>query len=218
MNVITWENKGDGTVATSADGAIFTTPTLSANRAAGMNGVHKRWGNAIRDGIQSLGSSVPQALAEAIVYVESGGDENAMGKAGEVGLFQILPSTAHLGIDQLLNAGTNIRAGITYLQSFMGHGYDIPAVVSMYNAGTNPKTGRPYMNDETSTAFQSEYGYRSAPGYIDAVIRGNNYLLTGMTDMGAVSQASVPRPVSRSGSSAILLGIAILGAYKMKWL
>lgn len=219
MQTITWENLKDGTVATSADGSVFSVPSLSDARAAIANGVRQRWGNAIQSAITAAGSSVPLTLAEAIVYVESGGNPEARGAAGEVGLFQILPSTAHLTVDQLLNAGTNIRAGISYLDSLMGPGVDLPALISMYNAGRNPATGRPYSNEETGAAYQSEYGFRSANGYIDAVIRANNYFITGVAESGdSISQVHYPRVSSpKSAGGAIMLGLAIFGAYKMKW-
>lgn len=218
MQTITWENLNNGTVATSADGVVFSVPSISSARAAIANGVRSKWGNAIQSVLSDMGSNIPLALAEGIVLVESGGDPEARGAAGEVGLFQILPSTAHLSVDQLLNAGTNIRAGISYLDSLLGPGVDLPALISMYNAGRNPSTGRPYSNEETGANFQSEYGFRSSPGYIDAVIRATNYFITGLTESGnSVSTVYTPKTSSpKSAGGAILLGLAILGAYKMR--
>src|SRR3954463_6379710 len=63
---------------------------------------------------------LPPALADAVATVESGYDSNARGTAGEVGLMQILPSTAAMlghtgGIVELLKPETNIRYGVLYL-------------------------------------------------------------------------------------------------------
>ena len=63
---------------------------------------------------------VDPALAAAIMTVESGGDPNAYGSAGEIGLMQILPSTAkwinNVEPAQLYDPATNIQTGTAYLR------------------------------------------------------------------------------------------------------
>jgi hypothetical protein len=63
---------------------------------------------------------LPAAIADAVAVVESEYDPDALGAAGEVGLMQVLPSTAamlgHRGSNlQLFEPDTNIRYGVLYL-------------------------------------------------------------------------------------------------------
>jgi hypothetical protein len=65
-------------------------------------------------------AGLPPAIADAVCAIESGYDAKASGSAGEVGLMQILPSTALLLGYQGSSAGlfdpeTNIRFGVQYL-------------------------------------------------------------------------------------------------------
>ena len=60
------------------------------------------------------------ALVDAVIKVESDYRPDTIGAAGEIGLMQVLPSTARLlgfgGTDQeLAEPATNIRLGVTYL-------------------------------------------------------------------------------------------------------
>jgi hypothetical protein len=60
------------------------------------------------------------ALIDAVIKVESDYRPDAIGAAGEIGLMQVLPTTARLlgfdGTDQeLAEPATNIRLGVTYL-------------------------------------------------------------------------------------------------------
>ena len=60
------------------------------------------------------------ALIDAVMAIESNYQVNTMGAAGEIGLMQVLPSTAKLlgfrGDDaELAEPATNIRLGATYL-------------------------------------------------------------------------------------------------------
>src|SRR5688572_10704099 len=59
-------------------------------------------------------------IADAVATVESGYRPSAIGDVGEIGLMQILPSTARmLGFSgtnlELADPATNIRYGVTYL-------------------------------------------------------------------------------------------------------
>jgi len=63
---------------------------------------------------------IPRALADAVATVESGYDPRAEGASGEVGLMQVLPSTAELlgfrgSLSQLADPATNIHFGVLYL-------------------------------------------------------------------------------------------------------
>jgi hypothetical protein len=88
-----------GTADPVADGRARYAPFLTAE--------------AIRHGI-------PPALADAVATVESAYDTDARGTSGEVGLMQVLPSTADMlgfrgNLAQLIDPATNIRFGVKYL-------------------------------------------------------------------------------------------------------
>lgn len=63
---------------------------------------------------------IPAELADSVATVESGYDPQAAGSSGEVGLMQVLPSTAEmLGLHgtraQLMDPAVNIHLGVQYL-------------------------------------------------------------------------------------------------------
>lgn len=81
------------------------------------------------------------AIAEAVMAVESGYNPGAIGGVGEIGLMQILPSTARmLGFTgsnaELAMPETNIRYGVTYLaQAWRLAGGDLCTATMKYRAG-----------------------------------------------------------------------------------
>jgi soluble lytic murein transglycosylase-like protein len=80
-------------------------------------------------------------IAEAVMAVESGFNPAAIGGAGEIGLMQILPSTARmLGFtgtsSDLAVPATNVHYGVTYLaQAWRLAGGDLCTAVMKYRAG-----------------------------------------------------------------------------------
>ena len=90
---------------------------------------------------ESARAGLPAEIAEAVMAVESGYNASARGGAGEIGLMQVLPSTARmLGFagtdDQLADPGTNIRYGVTYLaRAWRLGGQDICTATMKYRAG-----------------------------------------------------------------------------------
>ena len=69
---------------------------------------------------QAEAQGLPPAVADAVATVESAYDDRAVGEDGEVGLMQVLPSTAAmLGFrgprEALFEPETNIRYGVAYL-------------------------------------------------------------------------------------------------------
>jgi len=84
---------------------------------------------------------VPVALARAVVRIESNFRPDARGRAGEIGLMQIKPSTARMmgysgGARGLYDPETNIRWGMKYLAAAhkLGGG-DTCGTILRYNAG-----------------------------------------------------------------------------------
>lgn len=79
---------------------------------------------------------VPAALALAIANQESGFNQGARGAAGEVGVFQLLPSTAAgLGVNPY-DLSQNIAGGIAYISQMLAQfGGNVAMAVAAYNAG-----------------------------------------------------------------------------------
>jgi soluble lytic murein transglycosylase-like protein len=86
-------------------------------------------------------NGVAPEIAEAVMAVESGFNPAAVGGAGEIGLMQILPSTARMlgfagTLADLAVPETNIHYGVTYLaQAWRLAGGDLCTAVMKYRAG-----------------------------------------------------------------------------------
>lgn len=80
-------------------------------------------------------------IAEAVMEVESGFNPAAVGSSGEIGLMQVMPSTARMmglvgPISELERPETNIHYGVTYLsQAWSLAGGDLCTAVMKYRAG-----------------------------------------------------------------------------------
>jgi Transglycosylase SLT domain len=85
--------------------------------------------------------NLPSALADAVAVVESGYTETALGTSGEIGLMQVMPSTAGLlgfrgSLTDLYKAETNIHYGVTYLaQAWQASGGNACRALMKYRAG-----------------------------------------------------------------------------------
>ncbi len=84
---------------------------------------------------------VPFALVDAVMWVESSYNANALGGVGEIGLMQVLPSTAVMmgftgTLARLAEPATNIAYGVRYLAEAwrLARG-DICTTVMKYRAG-----------------------------------------------------------------------------------
>ena len=84
---------------------------------------------------------LPPELAEAVASVESGFNVRAVGGVGEIGLMQVLPSTARMlgfsePLPRLFEPELNIRYGVRYLgAAWKLTGQDICGTVMKYRAG-----------------------------------------------------------------------------------
>lgn len=90
---------------------------------------------------EAIARGVPPELADAVARVESGYRPGAIGDVGEIGLMQVLPSTARmLGFtgtnEELADPATNIRYGVTYLAGAWRLGNeDVCTATMKYRAG-----------------------------------------------------------------------------------
>jgi soluble lytic murein transglycosylase-like protein len=86
-------------------------------------------------------AGMPPEIAEAVAHTESGFNPRAIGADGEIGLMQILPSTARmLGFagtnGDLAVPETNVHYGVAYLaQAWRLAGRDLCTAVMKYRAG-----------------------------------------------------------------------------------
>ena len=89
---------------------------------------------------QRLG--VPPDLADAVATIETGYTENATGSSGEIGLMQVMPSTAWMlgfrgSSTGLFDAATNIHYGVAYLaRALAASGGNMCRALMKYRAGT----------------------------------------------------------------------------------
>jgi len=94
---------------------------------------------------QAARQGIPVKLAHAIVRVESNYNPRARGRAGEIGLMQLLPATAR-GIGyrgkmrNLYDPNTNLIWGMKYLgKAYRKAGGNVCGTVMRYNAGLYAK-------------------------------------------------------------------------------
>src|SRR5215472_13330695 len=148
---------GGGTAAAPGGGGTSTATTLPIpGRGTGGPGASAQlppeYLPYVMEASQKTG--LPPDLIIAQMRQESGFDANAKGKAGEIGLMQIMPSTARnpgMGMDGVdpatltgkANARNNIMFGAAYLRAHMGNGDpNNPAVqasaLHAYNGGGDP--------------------------------------------------------------------------------
>ncbi len=91
--------------------------------------------------IEAQREGLDPEIADAVMAVESGYNPAAIGGAGEIGLMQVLPSTARMlgfaGTDSdLAVPATNIHYGVTYLAgAWRSAGGDLCTAVMKYRAG-----------------------------------------------------------------------------------
>jgi soluble lytic murein transglycosylase-like protein len=111
---------------------------------------------------------LPPAIAEAVMAVESGYNPGAIGGVGEIGLMQILPSTARmLGFmgsnAELALPENNIRYGVTYLaQAWRLAGGDLCTATMKYRAG-HGETRFSYLSVNYCVAVRGKLVARGFP-------------------------------------------------------
>lgn len=106
----------------------------------------------------SVLNDVPADIAMAVLWVESAGDPQAVGSAGERGLFQLKPIAVR-DIEQnqgynfaraLTDPDQNIQAGISFLKLQKSRAGTWPEAIKAYNQGfqgakNNPELANNYL-------------------------------------------------------------------------
>jgi soluble lytic murein transglycosylase-like protein len=142
-------------------------------------------------------------IAEAVMAVESGFNPGAIGAAGEIGLMQILPSTARmLGFvgsnADLAVPETNVHFGVTYLaQAWRLAGGDLCTAVMKYRAG-HGETRFSYLSVNYCLAVRAKL-----------IARG--FAVTGTVPVATFGEAAGPGPSSGRGCGRRCLGTARIG-------
>lgn len=114
---------------------------------------------------QVAGTGLAAEIAEAVMGVESGYNPGVIGGVGEIGLMQVLPSTARMlgftgSLADLAVPETNIRYGVTYLaQAWRLAGGDLCTAVMKYRAG-HGETRFSYLSVNYCLAVRSRLAAR----------------------------------------------------------
>jgi hypothetical protein len=107
---------------------------------------------------KSKAKGMDPRLGLALVYRESKFDPNAVGDSGEIGLWQVKPSTGKLmkySVKDLQNPSKNTDAGLQYLNQNLIKFNDPVLAVAGYNAGPD----HPYFSDPKIPLPESTVNY-----------------------------------------------------------
>ena len=142
---------------------------------------------------------IPPALADAVATVESAYNTGARGSSGEIGLMQVLPSTAdmlgfHGDLVQLADPATNIRLGVKYLAgAWEATGGRLCDTLMKYRAGYG----------ESTMSFRSTIYCRRALDYLASI---NSPLATGPgTEIPAIAPGEMEADNRPHGRVTVLL-------------
>lgn len=127
---------------------------------------------------------VPPALIAALIWQESRFNVTRRGKAGEIGLMQIMPRSSMewakaehvpaLTPDALFNPTTNVLAGTWYLARAIdrwGNQPDpLPFALAEYNAGRSNSLRWQNEAIASSRSFASAISYPSTRAYVQSIL------------------------------------------------
>ena len=166
---------------------------------------HRGLGDAssVASQIQAAAPSygVPPALALAVATKESGLNQAAVGSAGEIGVFQLMPGTAaQLGVNPS-DLTANIDGGLTYLSQLYAQFGDWGTALEAYNGGPGNVT-----RGTVSSAAQSySASVLAAAGMDSSSAAADSSGAADLTDSGDDS-------ASDSGDNTVLyLALAAVG-------
>jgi len=166
-------------------------------------------------------AGVPPALALQVARQESSLNPNAMGSKGELGLFQLMPSTAAaLGVTNPLDPIQNTQGGVAYLAQLFQQFGSWDAALAAYNWGPQnvANAQRAAGSNWLSLAPSSTQGYvagaLSATGISPAPAAAPTSPAAAPSFMPSIDQASfVPALPADTGSNPLLLALLALGIW-----
>jgi hypothetical protein len=130
----------------------------------------------------SATTGVPAAILTAVANQESGGNPNAIGKAGEVGAFQLMPATAaSLGVDPY-DVNENAAGAAMYLDQLYSQYGSWDLALAAYNSGPG-----------TVSNAVSNYGSNWVSGVPAST---QNYVNNILASAGIVGTSSAPGGIS----------------------
>jgi soluble lytic murein transglycosylase len=130
---------------------------------------------------------VDPALVKAVVWRESKFDPHARGRAGEIGLMQIMPAVAgdwaeaeKVTFYSLYDPETNTRCGAwqlaRLLKRYRNTDNPLPYALAAYNAGPgNAQKWTQGAAATSSAAFIEQIGFPSTKNYVKAVLERYAY-------------------------------------------
>lgn len=111
-------------------------------------------------------------LVGAIIQIESGGNPNAVSKAGAAGLMQLMPGTAaDLGVTNVFDPKQNVNAGTRYIKQLIDKYGDVQTALMAYNWG--PGNVDKYLAGQITTIPTETKNYVSK---VQGLISGNSNL------------------------------------------
>jgi hypothetical protein len=131
---------------------------------------------------EALANNIPPEIADAVAMVETGYRPGAVGTSGEIGIMQILPSTAaalgfHGSTTELFEPSINIHLAVQYLaRAWAESGGNMCRALTKYRAG---------LGTEITTPLSAQYCNRAI-----AWLMGTNSQLA--TAAAAPSQTTTP--------------------------
>lgn len=132
--------RADPALPQTADAGAAAAPSSTISASASLPAADVAAYRALIKS-EARSTSLPWEIADAVMSVESGYNPGAIGTSGEIGLMQILPSTARvLGFSgteaDLAGPETNIHYGVAYLaEAWALAGGDLCTAVMKYRAG-----------------------------------------------------------------------------------
>jgi len=152
------------------------------------NQAERRYNGIIREAATAFG--VEYALIKAVIWQESRFDEKAVGKAGEIGLMQLMELAAFEWADDhgvrgfehihVYDPRTNILAGSYYLKTRLARyrrtDNPLPYALADYNAGrARVVRWSSEAAQSNSTAFLQNIDFPLTRRYIDQVTQRRNH-------------------------------------------
>jgi hypothetical protein len=136
---------------------------------------------------EAQANNIPPAIADAVAMVETGYRPGAIGSSGEIGIMQILPSTAtalgfHGSMTELAEPSINIHLAVQYLgRAWADSGGDICRALTKYRAG---------LGTEITTPLSAQYCSRA----ISWLMSNGDTQLAAAANMPADAPAAIDDP------------------------
>ncbi len=163
---------------------------------------------------EAAANGIPPEVADAVAMVETGYRPDAIGSSGEIGIMQILPSTAvqlgfHGSPTELLEPAINIHLAVQYLsRAWAMSGGDICRALMKYRAGLGEEVMSPLSAQYCSRAISWLMGVGSKlaldanlpSGTSQPAVSADPYVITigpaPISNIAAMQAAAPPRELA----------------------